>query len=262
MAYKNIPNGFRQDILASRRVIGCWSSLAHPITTDILGSVGFDWILIDCEHAPNDLNSCLHQLNALKDSDSAPVVRPPANDPVAIKQLLDLGFMNVLVPFIESAEEAELAVAATRYPPAGIRGVSAVQRCNRYGAQGEYANQANDNICVLLQIESRKGVDALDQILAVPGVDGIFIGPADLSAGLGHFGNPNHPEVQAVIADIYARSTAMGKAVGILTSVEADAARYIEQGFHFMAVGTDQGLFRAAAQGLRQRFSESNGAAR
>src|SRR6218665_948237 len=143
---------------------------------------------------------------------------------------------------------------APRYPPRGSRGGSNARRCNRYGAQTEYASQIHDNVCVLLQIETRAGIEALERILQVPGVDGIFIGPADLSAALGHFGDPNHRQVQAAIADIHARSRAAGKAVGILTTVEADARRYIEQGFQFVAVGTDQALFRAATQGLRDRF--------
>ncbi|MCW5262149.1 2-dehydro-3-deoxyglucarate aldolase [Verminephrobacter eiseniae] len=254
MAYTTIPNSFRRDILACRRLIGCWSSLTSHITAEILGQADFDWILLDSEHAPNDLSTLLTQLMALKDSRSAPVVRPPANDPVLIKRLLDIGFVNLLLPLIESAEAAQSAVAATRYPPLGIRGVSNAQRCNRYGAQTEYASQIHDNVCVLLQIETRAGIEALERILQVPGVDGIFIGPADLSAALGHFGDPNHRQVQAAIADIHARSRAAGKAVGILTTVEADARRYIEQGFQFVAVGTDQALFRAATQGLRDRF--------
>lgn len=254
MAYTNLPNSFRRDILASRRLIGCWSSLANHVTTEILGVAGFDWILLDSEHAPNELHTLMPQLMALKDSRSAPVVRPPSNDPVAIKRLLDLGFVNLLVPFIESADDARLAVSATRYPPLGIRGVSNAQRCNRYGAQTEYAATINDHVCVLLQIENQAGMDALDDILQVPGVDGIFIGPADLSAALGHFGQPNHPQVQAAIASIHGRARAAGKAVGILTTVEADARRYIEQGFQFVAVGTDQALLRAATQGLRDRF--------
>lgn len=257
MTYTPVPNAFRRDILASRRLIGCWSSLTSHVTAEILGLAAFDWILLDCEHAPNDLHTLMLQLMALKDSASAPVARPPSNDPVAIKRLLDLGFANLLIPMIESAEQARQAVAATRYPPQGIRGVSAMQRCNRYGTLPEYAASINEHVCVLLQIESRAGIGALDGILRVAGVDGIFVGPADLSAALGHFGQPNHPEVQAAIADIHARSRAAGKAVGILTAVEADARRYIEQGFQFVAVGTDQALFRAATQGLRDRFPSS-----
>lgn len=255
MAYTTIPNGFRSDILASRRLIGCWAALTSHITTEILGQAGFDWLLLDCEHAPNDLGSLITQLMALKDSRSAPVVRPPANDPVVIKRLLDIGFVNLLLPMIESAAAARQAVAATRYPPLGMRGVSNAQRGNRYGALAAYAEQIDEHVCVLLQIESRAGIAALDEILQVPGVDGIFIGPADLSAALGHFGQFNHPQVQAAIADIHARTRAAGKAAGILTTVEADAQRYLAQGFQFVAVGTDQALFRAATQGLRERFA-------
>ncbi|MBB1633115.1 2-dehydro-3-deoxyglucarate aldolase [Cupriavidus sp. UME77] len=250
-----LPNRFRADVLAHKRVIGCWCSLGNATTTEILGLAGFDWLLLDGEHSPNDVLTFIPQLMALQGSVSAPVVRPPANDPVLLKRLLDIGFYNFLIPFVESAEQAGRAVSATRYPPAGVRGVSSVQRSNRYGTVPDYFSQINDNICVLVQIESRKGVDAADEICAVDGVDGIFIGPNDLAAAYGHLGNPNHPEVQAQVARIFEAARRAGKAVGTLTPVEADARRYLDMGASFVAVGVDQSLFRTATQALRDRFA-------
>jgi 2-dehydro-3-deoxyglucarate aldolase len=193
---------------------------------------------------------------ALKDSPSAPVVRPPVNDAVIIKRLLDAGFYNFLIPFVESAQEAQRAVSATRYPPAGIRGVSVAHRSNRYGTLPDYFTTVNDQICVLVQIESSVGMENLDEICAVEGVDGIFIGPSDLAASLGYLGNPNHADVQQAIGSILARAAQHGRAVGILATVEADARRYLEQGARFVAVGSDQGLLRSATQALRDRFRE------
>jgi len=255
--YTAFPNRFRQDLIAGKRLIGCWSSLANPITTEVLGLAAFDWLLLDGEHAPNDLGTFIPQLMALKDSPSAPVVRPTWNDTVAIKRLLDAGFHNFLIPFVETEEEARRAVAATRYPPAGVRGVSVSQRNNRYGTVPDYLATVNDNICVLVQIESRGGVTAIDAIAGVDGIDGIFVGPSDLAAALGHLGNAAHPEVQDAIRHVFARTAAAGKPSGILAPVEADTRRYLEWGATFVAVGSDLGLFRAATQGLRDKFGSA-----
>lgn len=252
--YSGIPNRFRQALLARRTQIGCWCSLANPVTTEILGLAGFDWIMLDGEHAPNDVATFIPQLLALKDSASAPVVRPPWNDMVAIKRLLDAGFHNFLIPFVESADEARRAVAATRYPPAGVRGVSVAMRQNRYGSVPDFLANINDHIAVMVQIESRAGLDAVDAIAAVDGIDGVFVGPSDLAAALGHLGNAGHPDVQQAIRHLFARTQAAGKACGILTSVDADARRYLEWGANFVAVGSDLGLFRTATQALRDRF--------
>ena len=253
--YSAFPaNTFKQRLRANDRLIGCWCSLGNPITTEVLGLAGFDWLLLDAEHSPNDVLTLIPQLMALKDSVSAPVVRPPANEPVIIKRLLDAGFHNFLIPFVESAQAARDAVAATRYPPQGIRGVAMVQRNNRYGAVPDYFKLANANMTVLVQIESRAGIDAVSEIAAVDGVDGVFVGPSDLAAALGHIGNPGHPEVQAAITHLFAAIKAQGKPIGILTPVEADARRYLEQGASFVAVGNDIGLFRAQTQALADRF--------
>jgi len=253
--YRAFPNGFRADLRAGKRLIGCWCSLANPISTEVLGVAGFDWLLLDGEHAPNDITTLVPQLMALKDSPSAPVVRPSWNDTVEIKRLLDSGFYNFLIPFVQTAEEAERAVAATRYPPQGVRGVSVSQRGNRYGTVAGYFEGINAQICVMVQIESLKGVDAAAAIAAVEGVDGIFIGPSDLAAGLGHLGNANHPEVQAAMATVFDAAKAAGKAIGILAPVEADARRYMAMGATFVAVGSDLGVFRAATQALHDRYA-------
>ncbi len=253
--YSAFPvNSFKQRLRANDRLIGCWCSLANPITTEVLGLAGFDWLLLDAEHSPNDVLTLIPQLMALKDSVSTPVVRPPANEPVIIKRLLDAGFHNFLIPFVESAQAARDAVAATRYPPQGVRGVAMVQRNNRYGTVPDYFSIANDNMTVLVQIESAAGIAAAAEIAAVDGVDGVFVGPSDLAAALGHIGNPGHPEVQAAITQVFAAISSQGKPIGILTPVEADARRYLEMGAGFVAVGNDIGLFRAQTQALADRF--------
>ncbi|TAG33433.1 MAG: 2-dehydro-3-deoxyglucarate aldolase [Polaromonas sp.] len=254
--YQCFPNSFKRDLLAGKRLMGCWSSLASAITTEVLGVAGFDWILLDGEHSPNDVSTFIPQLMALKDSPSAPVVRPASNNDVEMKRLLDAGFYNFLVPFVESADEALRAVRATRYPPQGVRGVSVSQRSNRYGTVPDYFKSINDHICVMVQIESRAGVAAARHIAAVDGVDCIFVGPSDLAANLGHLGNAGHPDVQQVIANVFADAQACGKPIGILAPVEADARRYMAMGATFVAVGSDLGVFRAGTQALRDRYSK------
>lgn len=252
--YQSFPNAFKRDLLADKRLIGCWSSLSNAITTEVLGVAGFDWILLDGEHSPNDVSTFIPQLMALKDSVSAPVVRPTSNNAVELKRLLDAGFYNFLIPFVESADEALSAVSATRYPPQGVRGVSVSQRSNRYGTVPDYFKSINDHICVMVQIESRAGVAAAKAIAAVDGVDCVFVGPSDLAAAFGHLGNAAHPEVQTAIAAVFADAKACGKPTGILAPVEADARRYMEMGATFVGVGSDLGVFRSATQALCDRY--------
>lgn len=252
--YQAFPNTLRRDLRAGKTLIGCWASLASPITTEVLGVAGFDWVLLDGEHSPNDVTTFIPQLMALKDSASAPVVRPSSNDAVEIKRLLDAGFYNFLVPFVESADDARRAVAATRYPPQGIRGVSVSQRSNRYGAVKDYLQHINEQIAVIVQIESQDGLRAVRDIAAVDGVDAVFVGPSDLAAAMGHLGNSAHPEVQAAIASVFAEVQAIGKPLGILAPVEADARRYMAMGASFVAVGSDLGVFRSGTQALIDRY--------
>lgn len=256
-AYSALPNRFRSDLLAGKRLIGCWSALASPISTEVLGLAGFDWLLLDAEHAPNDLCTFIPQLMALKGSRSAPFVRPQANDPVIIKRLLDIGFYNFMVPMVNSANDAQLAVAATRYPPAGIRGVSVAHRSNMFGTVQDYFATVNDNICLAVQIETADAVREIDKICAVEGVDAIFVGPSDLAAALGHLGDQNHPEVQEAIGHLFARAREHGRPSGILAPVEAEARRYLGMGATLVAVGSDLGTLRNATQSLRDRFQES-----
>ena len=253
--YRSFPNSFRQRLLAGETLIGCWCSLANATTAEVLGVAGFDWLLLDGEHSSNDVITFIPQLMALKDSVSAPIARPASNNAVEIKRLLDAGFYNFLVPMVESAEEARRAVEATRYPPQGIRGVSVSQRSNRFGTVPDYFKGINEQICVLVQIESRKGLEAAAQIAAVDGIDGVFIGPGDLSAAIGHLGQPDHPESQAAIAAVFKAVDSVDKAIGILAPVEADARRYLQMGARFVAVGSDLGVFRGATQALRDKFT-------
>ena len=254
--YQSFPNSLKRDLLAGKKLIGCWSSLSNAITTEALGVAGFDWILLDGEHSPNDVSTFIPQLMALKDSVSAPVVRPTCNDAVEIKRLLDAGFYNFLIPFVENADEARRAVAATRYPPQGIRGVSVSQRSNRYGTIPDYFTTVNAHMCVMVQIESVAAASAAREIAALDGVDCLFVGPSDLAAGMGHIGNAGHPDVQAVIAAVFADAKACGKPSGILAPVEADARRYLAMGATFVGVGSDLGAFRSATQALCDRYRD------
>lgn len=253
---KTLHNQFRSDLRAGKRLIGCWSQLASPISTEVLGLAGFDWLLLDGEHAPNDIATFIPQLMALKGSRSAPVVRPPANDPVIIKRLLDIGFYNFVVPLVDSADDARRAVASTRYPPVGIRGVAVSHRSNMFGTIPNYQATINEQICVVVQIETVNAVRDVDKICSVEGVDAIFVGPSDLSAAMGHLGKPLEPVVQETIRSLFARAKAHGKPSGILAPVEADARRYLEWGATFVAVGSDLGVFRMATQALCDKYRE------
>jgi 2-dehydro-3-deoxyglucarate aldolase len=249
-------NQFRNDLRAGRVLIGCWSQLASPITAEVLGLAGFDWILLDGEHAPNDVVTFVPQLMALNGSSSVPVVRPPANDPVIIKRLLDIGFYNFIVPLVDSADDAQRAVASTRYPTVGIRGVAVAHRSNMYGTFPDYHKTINDEISMVVQIETVNAVKDIDLICAIDGVDAIFVGPSDLSAALGHLGGSGHKEVQKTIEHLFSRARANGKACGTLAPIESDARRYLDMGATLVAVGSDIGLFKAATVGLREKFKK------
>jgi 4-hydroxy-2-oxoheptanedioate aldolase len=248
-------NAFKAALARGELQIGLWSSLCSPIVAEIIGHSGFDWILVDTEHSPNEPPAVLAQLQALQAGTATPIVRPAWNDPVLLKRLLDIGTQAVLVPFVQNAEEAAKAVAACRYPPAGIRGITMSGRGSRYGRVPDYLKRADAEICVLVQVETGEALSQLEAIASVDGVDGVFIGPADLSASLGHIGNPGHPEVQEAIKGAAARLTAIGKPAGILTASEADARRYIEWGYRFVAVGSDLGLLTKNADALAKTFA-------
>lgn len=256
--YTPMPNNFRQRLLKGERLIGCWTSLASHISTEVLGVAGFDWLLLDAEHAPNDVITLIPQMMALKDSVSAPIIRPPWNEPVIIKRMLDAGASNLLIPFVESVEQARAAVAATRYPPQGVRGVSVSHRGNRFGATADYLKTANHHIGLLVQIESRAGVEAAAEIAAVDGVDCLFIGPSDLAAAYGQLGAAGHAEVQDAILQIHKAAQGAGKPTGILAPAEADARRYLDMGITFVGVGSDLGLLRMASQALRDKYQDAS----
>lgn len=254
MTSKTCHNTLKESVLNRETLIGCWAALGSPITTEVLGLAGFDWLLLDGEHATNDVLTFVPQLMALKNSKSAPVVRPAWNDQVLIKRLLDIGFYNFLIPYVETAEQAANAVKFTRYPPEGVRGVSVSHRSNMFGTITDYFQKINQNICVMVQIETQQAIDNVEAIAAVDGVDLLFVGPSDLSAAMGHFGNPSHPDVQKAIQTVFDVAKAHNKGAGILAPVEADARRYLEMGATFVGVGSDLGVFRSSTQALADKF--------
>ncbi|MDH4564755.1 4-hydroxy-2-oxoheptanedioate aldolase [Pseudomonas sp. BN411] len=248
-------NTFKQRLQSGQPQIGLWLGLADAYCAELAANAGFDWLLLDGEHAPNDLRTLLAQLQAIAPYPSQPIIRPPIGDAVLIKQLLDIGAQTLLVPMVESAEQAAELVRAMRYPPFGIRGVgSALARASRWNSIPGYLDQADEQMCLLVQIENLEGLANLDVIAAVEGVDGVFIGPADLSAAMGHRGNPGHPEVQAAIEDAIARIRAAGKAAGILSADQTLARRYIELGAAFVAVGVDTTVLMRGLQSLAGAF--------
>jgi 4-hydroxy-2-oxoheptanedioate aldolase len=247
-------NRFKRAIATGTPQIGLWLSLASPAATEVAAGAGFDWLLIDMEHAPNELPEVAHHLRAAEGGTAEPVVRVPWNDPVIVKRLLDIGARSLLFPFVQSVEEARRAVAATRYPPAGIRGFAGTTRANRYGRVPDYAKRAADEICVLVQCETQRAVADIPSIAAVDGIDGIFIGPADLAADMGHLANTQHADVQAAILDAGKRIRAAGKAAGFLSLREDETRRALAGGFTFVAVGTDVALLARQTEALARSF--------
>ncbi|MBK1870684.1 4-hydroxy-2-oxoheptanedioate aldolase [Aestuariivirga sp. YIM B02566] len=248
-------NQFKQRLHAGERQIGLWLGLADPYAAELIAGAGFDWLVIDGEHAPNDLRSTLAQLQALSTHTVSAVCRPPVGESWMIKQLLDIGCQTILVPMVETAEQAKDLVRAVKYPPHGIRGVGAgLARASRFNAIPDYLVTADEQTCLLVQLETLAGLDQLEAIAAVDGVDGIFIGPADLAADMGYLGRPGHAEVQARVEDAITRIVATGKAAGILTSDQQLARRYLELGARFVAVGSDIGLIGTAARQLAAAY--------
>jgi 4-hydroxy-2-oxoheptanedioate aldolase len=239
-------NPFKQALAEKRAQIGLWLGLGDAYGAEICAGAGFDWLLIDGEHSPNGLQSILQQAQAIAAYPGAnAIARVPLGHGDAgtalIKQYLDLGLQTLLVPMVDTAAQARAIVRAMRYPPAGVRGMGGA-RASRWGRYAAYPREANDRVCLLVQAESREALANLDAIAAVDGVDGVFIGPADLSASMGHVGDSDHAEVQAAIADAFGRIGRAGKAAGILTPNEALARKYLEMGALFVAVGLDTNL--------------------
>jgi 4-hydroxy-2-oxoheptanedioate aldolase len=250
-------NAFKKAIREGRQQIGLWVSLASAYGIEVVAGSGFDWLLIDGEHSPNDPTTVLPQLQAVAAYATTPIVRPAWNDKVLIKRYLDVGAQTLLVPYVQTAEEAAAAVEAIRFPTRGVRGVAGVTRASRFGRVADYARRAEEELCLLVQIETRLGLDNLEDIARMDGVDGVFIGPADLAAGLGHLGDQQHPEVQSAIEDAVKRIKACGKPAGILATDEASARRYIGWGTTFTAVGLDVLVLRSEADKLAARFKAS-----
>ena len=248
-------NNFKRAIQAGRQQIGLWVALANSYSAEIVAGSGFDWLLVDGEHSPNDPPTVLPQLQAISAyPTTSAIVRPAWNDKVLIKRYLDIGVQTLLVPYVQTEEEALAAVAATRFPSAGVRGVAGVTRAARFGRVSHYANRAHEEICVLVQIETREGLDNLEKIARVEGVDGVFIGPADLAAGLGQLGNQQHPDVQSAIEKAIKRIRACGKPAGILATDEPTARRYMEWGTTFTAVGLDAMVLARETEKLAAKF--------
>lgn len=242
-------NTFKQALQNSETVFGCWLSMGSANTTELMGTVGFDWLLVDGEHTPYDIGMLRQQLMALQASTSHAVVRVPVGETWIIKQVLDIGAQTVLVPMVESADQARALVRAMKYPPFGTRGVGyATTRCSEFGTSSDYGTTADDQTCLLVQVENRAGLAALDEILTVDGVDGVFVGPADLSADLGYMGQLTHPAVMDVILDTLRRIATSGKAPGILSSDEAVLTASLDAGARFVAVGLDTVMLKTAAQ--------------
>jgi len=247
-------NAFKHAIAKGETQIGLWCSLCSPITAEIVSHSGFDWLLLDTEHSPNEVPDVLAQLQAVQAGTASAIVRPAWNDIVLIKRFLDIGAQSLLIPFVQTPEEARRAVEATRYPPAGIRGITGSGRASRYGRVQDYLKNASREICLLVQVETRSALDQIEAIASVDGIDGVFIGPNDLAASFGHIGNWGHPEVQAALEEAARRLKKIGKPAGILTPNEEEAKRFIQWGYTFVAVGADLGLLARGADALAMRF--------
>ena len=252
-------NPFRQLLraLASHAPIGTWMMSASPIVAEAIGTAGFDWGVLDMEHAPLDLMTLVHLLQAVGNTKMVPVVRVPWNDTVTVKRVLDAGAQTLLFPFIQNAEEAARAVAATRYPPEGVRGMAAMGRASRFGTTPDYFKTANKQVGVVVQLETPQAVAQLEAIAAVPGVDALFAGPADLSGAMGHVGELTHPAVMALMAEAAQRARAVGMPIGTVGGTPEVVTRYRAIGYDYVAVASDLGLLMRGAQAVVQALRTS-----
>jgi len=228
--------------------IGTWVMSASPIVAEAMGNAGFDWAVLDMEHTPLDLMELVHLLQAVGNTTMAPLVRVPWNDTVYVKRVLDAGAPSLLFPFVQNADEARRAVAATRYPPEGVRGMAAMSRASRFGTVPNFFRQANQDVCVVLQHETPESIAQLEAIAAVPGVDALFVGPGDLSGAMGHVGQLTHPAVVELMADAARRAHAVGKPIGTVGGTPEVVAQYRAIGYDFVAVASDLGLLMRSAQ--------------
>jgi 4-hydroxy-2-oxoheptanedioate aldolase len=248
-------NEFKAAIREGRPQIGLWSSIRDVAVSEMLAGCGYDWIVLDCEHSPRDVPEVLHGLHAMSAYAVEPVVRVKSLDVAEIKKMLDIGAQTILVPYVQSAGEARLAAAAVTYPPAGLRGVAGGTRANRFGAIPDYFTRARDEICLIVQVETREAMEHIEEIAGIEGVDGIFIGPADLAASLGHPGDLKHPEVQDAIASAIRRVRAAGKPAGFL-SADGDLLKLAaDAGCVFTAIDIDMGALRRTLISRRTAFA-------
>lgn len=248
-------NLFKKALAQGELRIGLWVALADPYAAELCATCGFDWLLLDGEHAPNDLRSLLGALQSVAPYGAHPVVRIPKGDDALIKQVLDIGATTLMVPMVESADQARQLVRAMRYPPHGIRGVgSGIARSARWSQYPNYLHEANERVCLLVQVETREALARIEDIASVDGIDGVFIGPNDLAASFGHIGNWGHAEVQSALEDAVKRLKKIGKPAGILTPNEEEAKKFIQWGYTFVAVGADLGLLAKNADALAKRF--------
>lgn len=251
----NLPeNHFKRALREGRQQIGLWCSLPGSYAAEAVAGSGYDWLLFDTEHSPGDPLTVLAQLQAVAPYDVSAVVRPASNDTVLIKRFLDLGAQTLLIPYVQNADEARAAVAAMRYAPDGVRGVSGLTRATRFGRVAGYARKAAEELCLLVQVETGEALERLEEIASVEGVDGVFIGPADLAASLGHVGEPGHPEVVAAVEDAIRRIRIIGKPAGILTPDMAFAQRCIEIGTLFTAVAIDVSILARGTEAMARQF--------
>lgn len=248
-------NDFKQRLSKGERLVGLWCSLPGGYAAEIVAGAGYDWLLFDTEHSPGDPITVLDQLQAVAAYPVAPVVRPASNDAVLIKRFLDVGAQTLLIPYVENADDARRAVAAMLYPPEGVRGVAGLTRASRFGRVKDYGVNAARDLCLLVQVETRNALDNLERIAEVAGVDGVFIGPSDLAASLGHVGRADHPEVLAAVRDAIARLQRIGKPSGLLTTDPGFARECLALGASFVAVGVDIGLLARSADQLAQAFA-------
>jgi 4-hydroxy-2-oxoheptanedioate aldolase len=252
---KNPTNTFKAALKSGKHQLGIWNSIGGPTVVEHLAACGFDWVLIDTEHAPADVADVLPALQAIAGyPDVTAVVRPASNDAVLIKRILDFGAQTLLIPYVQSVEEAEAAVAAIRYAPRGIRGFAGMTRASRFGQVEDYGKRAEEELCLLIQVETQLALDQIEEIATVDGVDGVFIGPADLAASMGHPGNMTHPDVVNAIEDAFARLAKVNVPSGILSLDLAFSKHCIALGTAFTAVGIDLALLDQGARATKKEF--------
>jgi 4-hydroxy-2-oxoheptanedioate aldolase len=251
-------NHFKARLARGEAQVGLWLALAHPYAAEVVATAGFDWLLVDAEHVPNNVQSVLAQLQALAPYPVQPIVRPVEHDTALIKQYLDIGVLTLLVPMVHTPAQAAEVVRATRYAPRGTRGLgSAITRAARWANVEGYVERADEEICVLVQVESVEGIANVGAIAETEGIDGVFFGPADLSASMGHLGNASHPDVLRAIDDGIAAVLAAGKAPGILATNVERARGYLAAGALFVAVGFDTAILSRGARALAAEFGRS-----